>query len=55
MVMIMVRYKKSSKNNKIRCEICANYCKMNDDKFGICKQFKNVTVESVDEILVNLE
>lgn len=46
--MIMVRYKKSSKNNKIRCEICANYCKINDGKFGICRQFKNVGGEMVD-------
>lgn len=44
----MVRYKKSSKNNKIRCEICANYCKINAGKFGICKQFKNVNGEMVD-------
>lgn len=43
-----MRYKKSSKNNKIRCEICANYCKINDGKFGICKQFKNVNGEMVD-------
>lgn len=46
--MIKVRYKKSSKNNKIRCEICANYCKISDGKFGICKQFKNVGGDMVD-------
>lgn len=43
-----MRYKKSSKSNKIRCEICANYCKMNDGKFGICRQFKNVNGEMID-------
>lgn len=43
-----MRYKKSSKNNKIRCEICSNYCKINDGKFGICNQFKNVNGEMVD-------
>lgn len=43
-----MRYKKSSKNNKIRCEICSNYCKINDGKFGICRQFKNVNGEMVD-------
>lgn len=46
--MIKVRYKKSSKNNKIRCEICANYCKISAGKFGICKQFKNVGGDMVD-------
>ena len=34
-------YKKSSKTQKIRCEICANYCKIADGKVGICKQHKN--------------
>ena len=27
-------YKKSSKTQKIRCEICANYCKISDGSFG---------------------
>lgn len=43
-----MRYKKSSKNNRIRCEICSNYCKIDEDKFGICRQFKNVNGEMVD-------
>ena len=43
-----MRYRKSSKNNKLRCEICSNYCKINDGKFGICKQFKNVNGEMID-------
>ena len=29
-------YKKSSKTQKIRCEICANYCKIVEGKYGIC-------------------
>ncbi|MDO5848594.1 MAG: AmmeMemoRadiSam system radical SAM enzyme [Methanobrevibacter sp.] len=43
-----MRYKKSSKSNKLRCEICANYCKIADDKFGKCNQFKNVNGEMID-------
>lgn len=42
-------YKKSSKTQKIRCEICANYCKISDGKFGICRQHKNVNGELFDE------
>ena len=30
---------------KIRCEICANYCKIADGKEGICRQHKNVNGE----------
>ena len=44
----MMRYKKSSKNNKVMCEICANYCKIREDSYGICRQFKNVGGELVD-------
>lgn len=42
-------YKKSSKTQKIRCEICANYCKIADGKEGICRQHKNVNGELFDE------
>ena len=42
-------YKKSSKSQKIRCEICANYCKIADGKFGICRQHKNINGELFDE------
>ena len=42
-------YKKSSKTQKIRCEICANYCKIADGHFGICRQHKNVNGELFDE------
>lgn len=42
-------YKKSSKTQKIRCEICANYCKIADGKVGICKQHKNINGELFDE------
>ena len=41
-------YKKSSKTQKIRCEICANYCKIADGSVGICKQHKNVNGELFD-------
>lgn len=41
-------YKKSSKTQKIRCEICANYCKIADGHFGICRQHKNVNGELFD-------
>ena len=42
-------YKKSSKTQKIRCEICANYCKIPDGKYGICRQHKNINGELYDE------
>lgn len=42
-------YKKSSKTQKIRCEICANYCKIADGCFGVCRQHKNVNGELFDE------
>ena len=42
-------YKKSSKSQKVRCEICANYCKINDGKVGVCKQYKNINGELYDE------
>ena len=42
-------YKKSSKTQKIRCEICANYCKIVDGSFGVCRQHKNVNGELFDE------
>ena len=42
-------YKKSSKTQKIRCEICANYCKIADGNVGICCQHKNINGELFDE------
>ena len=42
-------YKKSSKSQKIRCEICANYCKIADGNVGICRQHKNINGELFDE------
>ena len=42
-------YKKSSKTQKIRCEICANYCKISDGNFGVCRQHKNINGELFDE------
>ncbi|WP_405291626.1 AmmeMemoRadiSam system radical SAM enzyme [Methanobrevibacter sp.] len=42
-------YKKSSKSQKIRCEICANYCKIAEGKYGICRQHKNINGELFDE------
>lgn len=44
----MMRYKKSSKNNKVMCEICANYCKIKENSYGICRQFKNTNGELID-------
>ena len=41
-------YKKSSKSQKVRCEICANYCKIADGKFGKCMQHKNINGELFD-------
>ena len=41
-------YKKSSKTQKIRCEICANYCKIAEGNVGICRQHKNVNGELFD-------
>lgn len=41
-------YKKSSKSQKIRCEICANYCKIADGNVGVCRQHKNVNGELFD-------
>ena len=42
-------YKKSSKTQKIRCEICANYCKITEGSFGLCGQHKNINGELYDE------
>ncbi|WP_407413352.1 AmmeMemoRadiSam system radical SAM enzyme [Methanobrevibacter sp.] len=42
-------YKKSSKTRKVRCEICANYCKIADGYFGVCRQHKNINGELFDE------
>ena len=42
-------FKKSSKSRKVRCEICANYCKIADGSYGICKQHKNINGELFDE------
>ena len=42
-------YKKSSKTQKIRCEICANYCRIADGSVGICRQHKNINGELFDE------
>ncbi|WP_407424468.1 AmmeMemoRadiSam system radical SAM enzyme [Methanobrevibacter sp.] len=41
-------YKKSSKTQKIRCEICANYCKIGEGNVGVCRQHKNVNGELFD-------
>ena len=41
-------YKKSSKTQKIRCEICANYCKISEGNIGVCRQHKNVNGELFD-------
>ena len=43
-----VFYKKSSKTQKVRCEICSNYCKIKPDECGICGQHKNVNGELFD-------
>jgi pyruvate formate lyase activating enzyme len=42
-------YKKSSKTQKVRCEICANYCKIADGNVGVCRQHKNINGELFDE------
>lgn len=42
-------YKKSSKTQKVRCEICANYCKIADGNVGICGQHKNINGELFDQ------
>lgn len=42
-------YKKSSKSQKIRCEICANYCKIAEGHVGVCRQHKNVNGELFDD------
>ena len=41
-------YKKSSKTQKVRCEICANYCKISESNVGVCRQHKNVNGELFD-------
>ena len=41
-------YKKSSKTQKVRCEICANYCKIAEGNFGVCRQHKNINGELFD-------
>ncbi len=42
-------YKKSSKTQKVRCEICANYCKIADGNVGVCLQHRNINGELFDE------
>ena len=42
-------FKKSSKSRKLRCEICANYCKIADGAYGVCRQHKNINGELFDE------
>ena len=42
-------YKKSSKTQKIRCEICANYCKISQGSLGVCRHYKNINGEMYDE------
>lgn len=42
-------FKKSSKSRKVRCEICANYCKIADGAYGICRQHKNINGELFNE------
>jgi pyruvate formate lyase activating enzyme len=42
-------YRKSSKTRKVRCEICANYCKIADGNVGVCRQHKNINGELFDE------
>ena len=42
-------YKKSSKTQKVRCEICANYCKIAEGKVGVCRQHKNINGELFDK------
>ena len=41
-------YKKSSKTQKVRCEICANYCKISEGNVGVCRQHRNVNGELFD-------
>ena len=41
-------YKKSSKTQKVRCEICANYCKIADGNVGVCRQHKNINGQLFD-------
>lgn len=41
-------FKKSSKTQKIRCEICANYCKIADGNVGVCRQHRNINGELFD-------
>ena len=41
-------YKRSSKTQKVRCEICANYCKIAEGKVGICRQHRNVNGQLFD-------
>ena len=41
-------YKKSSKSQKVRYEICANYCKISESNVGVCRQHKNVNGELFD-------
>ncbi len=41
-------YRKSSKTQKIRCEICSNYCRIAENSVGICRQHKNINGELFD-------
>ena len=41
-------YKRSSKTQKVRCEICANYCKIAEGNVGVCRQHRNVNGQLFD-------
>ena len=41
-------FEKSSKSGRVRCGICANYCKIADGNSGICRQHKNINGELFD-------
>ena len=41
--------RKAPRLKKLRCEICANYCKIIEGNFGICRQHKNINGELFDE------
>lgn len=35
-------FSKGTDSKKVFCKICANYCRISENNYGICKQYKNV-------------
>lgn len=44
----MIMFFEAISSERIKCNICANYCKISLNSYGICKQHKNINNQLVD-------